>query len=93
MSHPYRLHCRCLDCLEHWLYYGHPTACPFKPRQRVRIINPHTARVEHTGTIYRLQWVPRVSEAAHWGAGVKVGAKRYLVDVKHLVLAKPAIRA
>ena len=85
-----------MDCLEHWLYYGHPVECPFKKRQRVCIVNPHTGLVDYTGTIYRLEWHPRVREPAYWAAGVKVTDSRrhheigrlYLTNVKHLVLDK-----
>ena len=61
----------CQRCLEAWLYYGHPPACPFKVRERVSVINPATKRPGYRGTIYRLDydW-----DLRRWVAAVLVGS-------------------
>lgn len=81
------MRCKCQRCLEAWLYYGNPPARPFKLRQRVTIISPHTKRIAHRGTVYRAyyDW-----SARSWVIGVKGEARRYVTWAAHVALDKRA---
>lgn len=80
--------CKCLHCLEAWLYYGNPPPCDFKVRQKVRVLHPKTRRARFRGTIYRLDYD---LEWRQWVATVKVtSGRRGLALCRDLILDKPA---
>jgi hypothetical protein len=78
--------CKCMRCLEAWLFYGNPPPRPFNLRQKVTITDPFAKRIAHRGTVYRAYYD---LDSCQWIIGVKTATPRlYVTYAKHIALDK-----